>query len=723
MDYYAHSLETADKACWQPLKDHLIAVADQARSFASSFGAGELGWAAGILHDVGKASKDFQLRLEDPRLRVDHSSAGARIAAEEYGPLGLVIAYAVAGHHGGIPDGGNKAAEGSLIHRLTTKDVPDCSDYARKLGVPPPPPRLTIRPQPGHPGFGVAFFIRMLFSCLVDADFLDTERFMDPVRHKMRPRSPKVTELHCRLERYLRQKTAGAPDTRVNRIRAEVLQACIAAAQSEPGLFTLTVPTGGGKTLSSLAFALRHAVMHGLDRVIYVIPFTSIIEQNAAVFREAVGADAVLEHHSNVVRHQEGEDSGLVRRLELAEENWDMPLVVTTNVQFFESLFSNRSSRCRKLHNVAKSVVILDEAQMLPVELLQPCVAALAELVTNYRATVLLCSATQPALGGLLPADIKVKEIVPDPSSLYNALKRVVVSNGGKLENDEVAAEILSRKQALCIVNTRAHARRLFERLGENDGHYHLSAAMCPVHRAQRLGEIRERLRSAMPCRVISTQLVEAGVDLDFPVVMRAMAGIDSIAQAAGRCNREGLRDRGEVIVFWPAGGEGMRHVWFKRTAAIAARIVEASNDPLALEAVERYFQDLYFYEGARLDEREIMQRLEAGAKSLNFPFDEIARLFRVIAEDTFSISIPFDDECKRAIAQARAEGIDRALARRIQPYTVSIQVWEYKQLWDSGALENIGGVDVLRDMSFYDSRYGLHVPAPKERGDACWIV
>jgi len=724
MDYYAHSLETSDKTSWQPLKDHLRAVADQARCFASSFGAAEFGWAAGVLHDVGKATKEFQLRLEDPRLRVDHSSAGARIAAAKYGPLGLIIAYAVAGHHSGIPDGGDKAAEGSLMYRLSTKDVPDCCDYAGKLELPPQLPRLTVKPQPEHPGFSVAFFTRMVFSCLVDADFLDTERFMDPTRSKMRTRAPEITDLHARLERYLRQKTASAPNTHVNRIRAQILQDCLAAAQSEPGLFTLTVPTGGGKTLSSLAFALKHAVLHGLERVIYVIPFTSIIEQNAAVFREAVGADAVLEHHSNVIRHHEEDETfELTRRLELAEENWDMPLIVTTNVQFFESLFSNKSSRCRKLHNVAKSVIILDEAQMLPVELLQPCIAALTELVRNYGVTVLLCSATQPALDGLLPRDTSAKEIIPDPGALYNALKRVVVTNGGKLETDEVVAEVLRHKQALCIVNTRTHARDLFERLGKDDGHYHLSAAMCPVHRAQRLGEIRERLRSDKPCRVISTQLVEAGVDLDFPVVMRAIAGIDSVAQAAGRCNREGLRDRGKVIVFWPAGGEGMGHVWFKRTAAIAAPIVEAWNDPLALDAVERYFRDLYFYEGARLDARGIMQRLEAGVKSLNFPFEEVARLFKVIAEDTFSIVIHFDDECSHVLAQVKSNGIDRALARRIQPYTVSVQVWEYKQLCDSGALENVGGLEILRDMNLYDSRYGLNVIGSKERGDGCWIV
>ncbi|MDK2931152.1 MAG: CRISPR-associated endonuclease/helicase Cas3 [Bacillota bacterium] len=726
MDYYAHSVENADKSRWQPLRDHLLAVAEQARAFASAFDAPDFGWVAGILHDVGKATREFQLRLEDPRLRVDHSSAGARIAAQRYGALGRIIAYTIAGHHGGVPDGGDEAAEGSLAYRISSKEVPDCSAYASQLELPPQLPRLSVMPQPGRPGFSVAFFTRMLFSCLVDADFLDTERFIDAAKPVARAGAPKIAALEARLERYLQQKTANAPATHVNRMRAQVLQDCLAAAQHEPGLFTLTVPTGGGKTLSSLAFALRHAVLHGLERVIYVIPFTSIIEQNAGVFREAVGVDAVLEHHSNVIRRDDGENPELTRRLELAEENWDMPLVVTTNVQFFESLFSNRSSRCRKLHNMVRTVIILDEAQMLPVELLEPCVAALVELVRNYGATVVLCSATQPALDGLFPKGVSPQEITRDPVALYNALKRVAVCNKGKLCNDEVAAEVLRHRQALCIVNTRAHARQLFEQLGNNEGHYHLSAAMCPVHRARQLEEIRARLLDDKPCRVISTQLIEAGVDVDFPVVMRAIAGIDSIAQAAGRCNREGKRKRGDVYVFWPAGGEGMAHIWFKRTASVAAPIVEEWDDPLALEAVERYFRDLYFYEAARLDAYGIMEKLEMGAKSLNFPFEEVERLFRVIGEDTLGIVIPFNDECRGLLAQARAAGISRTLARRLQPYMVSVRVWEYEQLREAAALEDVAGLAVLRDMRLYDARYGLDLSDyadNKERGDECWIV
>lgn len=723
MNYYAHSLDNADKSRWQPLKDHLVAVAEQAKSFASAFGAEEFGWIAGALHDAGKYSKDFQMRLEDPRLRVDHSTAGASIAAERYRSPGRVLAYAVAGHHGGIPDGGDVAAEGTLAYRISAQPIFDGSAYASEVELPPLPPKLSLRPQTGRVGFSIAFFTRMLFSCLVDADFLDTERFMDTATSLARGGAPGIAALQARFEHYMQQKIANAPATHVNQLRAWVLRDCLAAAQHKPGLFTLTVPTGGGKTLSSLAFALRHALIHGLGRVIYVIPFTSIIEQNARVFREAVGTDAVLEHHSNVVRRDCCESEGLARRLDLAEENWDMPLVVTTNVQFFESLFSNRSSRCRKLHNIARSVVILDEAQMLPVELLEPCVAALVELVCNYGATIVLCSATQPALDGLFPKGMNAREIVHDPVALYKALKRVDVSNKGKLGNNEVAVKILRHRQALCIVNTRAHARQLFEHIGNQQGHYHLSAAMCPVHRAQRLEEIRARLRDDAPCRVVSTQLIEAGVDVDFPVVVRAIAGIDSIAQAAGRCNREGMRDRGEVLVFWPAGGEGMTHVWFRRTASIAAPIIEQSDDPLALEAVERYFRDLYFYEGARLDAHEIIPKLEIGAKSLNFPFEEISRLFRVIGEDTLGIVIPFDDECRRLLAQARAAGLSRRLVRRLQPYTTSVRVWEHEQLRDVGALEDVAGLTVLRDMRFYDDRYGLELTDIKGGGDGCWIV
>jgi CRISPR-associated helicase Cas3/CRISPR-associated endonuclease Cas3-HD len=722
MNFYAHSIENQSKEKWQLLKAHLEAVSRFAEEFATSFNAGDLGSIVGLLHDVGKYSGEFQGRLEDPRIRVDHSTPGARIAVEQYGVMGRLFAYAVAGHHGGIPDGGNNAVEGTLANRIDLKNLPDFSSYSNEIELSRQQLKINIEPQPGRRGFSVSFFIRMLFSCLVDADFLDTESFFDLEKSLARYDTPKIDELASSLEDYLHKITTKAPSTKVNRMRAQVLDDCLNAASKSKGIFTLTVPTGGGKTLSSLAFALKHAKMYDLDRIIYVIPFTSIIEQNADVFRKAVGSDGVLEHHSNVVRSEEDDSQEVNEKLELAEENWDMPLVVTTNVQFFESLFSNKVSRCRKLHNIARSVIILDEAQMLPIELLKPCVAALTELVMNYGSTVVLCSATQPALEGLFPKGITPQEITRDPKSLYTELKRVEVQNRGQLDNREVADEVLRQNQVLCIVNTRSHARNIFELIGEKEGHYHLSAAMYPAHRSQKLEEIRKRLNDGQTCRVISTQLIEAGVDVDFPMVIRAITGVDSIAQAAGRCNREGRLEQGKVLVFTPEGGEGLNHLWFKRTAAITTPLLDKELDLLSLEVVNEYFNNLYFYEGTRLDEHKILDKLEEGASSLNFPFEEIARLFKIIGDDTYSIVIPHNDECKGLLAQADFVS-PRKLARRLQRYIVSVHPWEYKKLVDAASLEKVGRYIVLREMSLYDSNYGLITTEKFEGGDGYWII
>lgn len=730
MEFWARPSDSDDKHTWQPLKHHLISVADKAKEFAAQLGAEEIAWVTGLCHDLGKYSQEFQRRLEDPSIQVDHSTAGAAIAFHKYGPVGRLMAYAIAGHHSGIPNGGS-VHESDLFHRINHKKIADFSSYSSELDIPDRVKMPVLRPpDPESRAFTLAFFTRMLFSCLVDADSLEAEAFGDPQVSALRGVYEPLAELEQRLIDRIRQITESAPRTHVNERRAEVLRDCLRAAEQPPGLFTLTVPTGGGKTLSSLAFALKHARLHGLRRVIYVIPFTSIIEQNAEVFRKAVGEQVVLEHHSNVAVPEHREDTWR-SSLELAEQNWDAPVVVTTNVQFFESLFSNRPSRCRKLHNIAKSVIILDEAQMLPVELLKPCIAAICELAINYGATVVLCSATQPALEGLFPKGVRAREVMSDPVGLYEALKRVDVHNMGTTSDEDVVARILREKQVLCIVNTRAHARKMFEQLGRAGGHYHLSAAMYPKHRQELLREIRQRLRDGHVCRVVSTQLIEAGVDVDFPVVMRAMAGIDSIAQAAGRCNREGKLKRGQVYVFWPAGGEGMTHVWFKRTAAVAATVMRRVEDPLSLESVKQYFKDLYFYEDGTLpnsgvptglDRHDILGRIEVGAKSLDFPFREVAELFKVIGDDTVGIVVPGDERCRRLLDELRYLGISRQRMRNLQSYTVSVRPWELKGLEEAGALVDVCGVPVLSGSGFYDSVFGLKVDSATRKEVDAWI-
>lgn len=731
--FYAHSLVGADPSQWQTMEDHLQAVAKMCREFAAPFDAGDWGFPAGLWHDMGKYSQAFQDRIQnanDPDAHIektagrpDHSTAGAQHAVQKLGPAGKLIAYAIAGHHAGLPDG--RSNQKSCLEDRLEKTVPDisaCPDAVRNSPSPGKPP---IRLRPKTPGFQAAFFVRMLFSCLTDADFLDTEAFLDPERSRWRGGYPSLPELAERLDQHLQALSERADENPVNQRRTDVLSACRDAAEQAQGLFSLTVPTGGGKTLSSLAFALKHAIRHGMDRVIYVIPYTSIIEQTAAVFRDVLGEKAVLEHHSNFDPPTED------RRSRLAAENWDAPVIVTTNVQFFESLFHNRSSRCRKLHRMARSVVILDEAQLLPVDLLWPCLEALRELAANYRTSVVLCTATQPALhrrDDFRMGLENVREIVPDPEDLYLSLKRVRVQNLGVQTDGEIAARLLGSDQALCVVNTRKHARRLFEAIGADEGHFHLSALMSPVHRAGKLAEIRKRLEEGSRCRVISTQLIEAGVDVDFPVVFRAASGIDSIAQAAGRCNREGRRDMGDVFVFMPE--DGLPRGSFRQNAQAAEPVLKRyADDPLGLKAVAEYFLTLFWRKGEKaLDQLRVMERMEEGARHFNFPFQEIAKEFRLIKEDTRPVIVPWD-AAENTVADPfelirEVEGAENLapLFRRFQRWTVTLYKDEWKALERAGSLQQVGPggmFTILTNPEIYDSDLGLcpENPARHEPG------
>lgn len=450
MKYYAHSTDNPDKSDWQELDEHLEAVAGLAAQFASAFGGQQWGRAAGLLHDTGKATRGFILRLEGRPVRVNHSIFGARIGQEQFGKLGLLLSFVIAGHHGGLPDGG--VQEGQLHYRLKNERIPD--DVAYLSGAQSfTDLRLPFTKRPRQPGFALSFFTRMLFSCLTDADFLDTEAFCDSNRSDVRKSMQSSTLSH--LGRALKERIAElgrtARPSRVNALRQSVLADCRAKAIEAPGFFSLTVPTGGGKTLSSMAFALDHAVAHDMRRVIYAIPFTSIIEQNAQIFGSIFGQENVLEHHCNFKVGDDPEEQGYDRWRGLAAENWDAPVVVTTNVQFFESLFSNKPSRCRKLHNIARSVIVLDEAQAIPTEYLEPCLCALRELVEHYGCSVVLCTATQPALDdeSFREPLQDVREIIADPINLYANLKRVEVTFAGRLSDAELAERISSLEQVL----------------------------------------------------------------------------------------------------------------------------------------------------------------------------------------------------------------------------------------------------------------------------------
>jgi CRISPR-associated endonuclease/helicase Cas3/CRISPR-associated endonuclease Cas3-HD len=711
--YYAHSTEKPDKSDWQPLKTHLTRVAEIATGFAQDFNAGELAYTSGLLHDLGKYSLDFQKHLEGTKIHVDHSTAGALEAGKKYHKsYGLIFAYIVSGHHGGMLNFGS--SESGLEERLNKTGLPDYFSYSSEITVPDQNKfQIRVKPFPGKTGFSISFFTRMLYSCLVDADSLDTENFVKPEKSSVRGQYDSFEELCEKFVKYMQDINSCAEDTPINRERRKVFDQCIEAGSLSPGIFTLTVPTGGGKTLSSMAFAVEHLKKHHLlKRIFYIIPYTSIIEQNAEVFRKILGNLNVLEHHSNFDPATSDTEDVVNGKefLRLATENWDMPVVVTTNVQFFESLFSNKRSRCRKLHNLAKSVIILDEAQMLPTGYLLPCLAALSELVRNYGATVVICTATQPKLGDLLDESLRPREIMHSPDDLYDTFRRVRVTNLGPLSDAELYGRLKEHLQVLCIVNTRTHARKLFEALKTSRNCYHLSARMCPVHRRKKLAEIKTHLKEGKDCRVISTQLIEAGVDIDFPIVYRTLTGIDSIAQAAGRCNREGKLPAGQVFVFKSTESYGKATSWQNLVAEVGEMALVGSQDPLSLSTVADYFKRLYHYkEDGGLDEKKILPSLEERSLELAFPFEDIADAFRIIEDGTKDVIIPYDENARSKIAELRSAEFHGKYVRELQGYTVSIYPNEFRELERMNAVESIDDrFYILKSCEDYSDETGL---------------
>jgi len=729
--YYAHSTKNPDKSDWQFLRDHLTQVATISQQFGNDFNAGELAYTSGLLHDLGKYSTDFQQRLEGQRISVDHKTAGTieatRIFDNELKPAGIISAYLIAGHHGGLSNFGS--IEEGLCERLHKTNVPDYSAYQNEIHPDSllKTPHFKLKSKWNQIGFCYSFFTRMLYSCLVDADSLDTENFTTPEKSSVRGKYESFEVLIKKFDAFMREKNSGAEDSPINRERKKILSQCVKAGGLPQGIFSLTVPTGGGKTLSSMAFALEHLKQHNLNRIFYVIPYTSIIEQNAKVFRDIFGSRNVLEHHSNfdpaMVKSETGDP--VSESLILATENWDMPVVVTTNVQFFESLFSNKRSRCRKLHNLAKSVIILDEAQMLPTGYLLPCLAALSELVRNYGTTVVICTATQPKLGDLLDKNIRPIEIMDAPDTLYESFKRVRVTDLKSLNDAELSARLKELRQVLCIVNTRNHAKKLYDALKNSGNCYHLSARMCPVHRRKKIGEIKNLLKDGKACRVISTQLIEAGVDIDFPVVYRTMTGIDSIVQAAGRCNREGKLPVGEVFIFKSTESYGKATSWQNLVAEIGEMALSGSTDPLSLATVADYFQRLYHYkEDGGLDEKKILPALEERSQELAFPFEDIADAFRIIEEGTKDVIIPYDENAQTSIAKLRSAEFPGKYVRELQGYTVNIYHNEFRDLERMNAVESIDDrFYVLKSCEDYSDETGLENRSTTGYDGSLWII
>ncbi|WP_240512313.1 CRISPR-associated endonuclease Cas3'' [Pseudoruegeria sp. SK021] len=710
---------------WEPLEDHARAVAERAAGFAASFNGVDAATLLGWVHDLGKIKPRFQAKLSGEINGEPHSGEGAKLLQSRYGGLGPLLAACVSGHHSGLPDMEN------LTQRL--RSVPNIEPPE---WMPIPSGLMPFGPITGNgiSHFSIQFVVRMLFSCLVDADELETAAFYDGRDNRPVTRAAAVvTADHGdAFDRHM----AGFSDRTgvVNDLRAEILAHVRAGAMQDPGLFTLTVPTGGGKTLASLGFALDHALRHGLERVIHVIPYSSIVEQTADVFGAVLGPDQVVEHHASFDWDGVDDDEDL-RRLRRVTRNWDAPIVVTTAVQFFESLFSARKRRCAKLHNLTRAVIVIDEAQTMPRKLLRPCLAAITELTRHYGATVVLSTATQPVLsrdqGLIVPEALEsVRELAPDPPLLYRKLRRTRVTNVGSLDDDALTERISQAPQVLAIVGNRHHARSLFDRVADLPGARHLSTTMTPQHRRHVLADVRDRLANRLPVRLISTSLVEAGVDVDFPMVMRAAAGIDSIAQAAGRCNREGLMKAGEVVVFTPTAEGSAPPDEVAQMAEIGAKIIKAHVDPLSEEAVADYFRTLLWSQGVdALDavtvgqeggpqKTGIMKEIATSGGNMAFRFEQIAHAFRMIDDTQAPVivrggrwGIP-DDVLDDLKWRTGTGGIARAL----QPYVVTLPHHIRRALEASRAAslwrEDLFGREflMLDHLQLYDDHAGMRM-------------
>ncbi|HST04408.1 MAG TPA: CRISPR-associated helicase Cas3', partial [Chloroflexia bacterium] len=651
--YLAHTKNAQGKR--HDLIQHLRTVANMAAGYGSAFGAGELARYIGLWHDVGKFNPQFQeylMRCEaNPSAKgrgPDHKAAGSQIALRHLQLLAMLIQ----GHHGGLdsPTG----FQGWLAKKTGADDTraidAAIATACAQISGLEPNGELPLPPHIANDPAAAELFLRLLFSALVDADYLDTEAHFNVERVGIRGSNVSMEGLWSRFEQSM-TLVQGRGSPKVAQARAEILEACLSSAELPPGLFRLTVPTGGGKTRSGMAFALRHTLRYGQRRVIVAVPFISITEQTAQTYRDIfhVGKDEdaerpiVLEHHSSADRQIDEEDFHPPEEWsKLSSENWDAPIVVTTTVQLFESLFDNSTSKCRKLHRLADSVIILDEAQALPPHLLRPILDALRQLCLHYGTTIVISTATQPAFDTIPDfREFGGREIVPNPARYFRDLKRVEyewLTNSG-MSWEAVAERMGQERQALAIVNTKKDAMALLDALaasgaGTTVGLFHLSTLLCGAHRRNVIEEVRGRLRNGEPCLLVSTQVIEAGVDLDFPFVMRALGPLDGIIQAAGRCNREGKLSSGRMIVFRPAEG-GMPKGAYHTGASITQTLLHSGNrDPDDPRYARLYFQQLF--NTINIDREEI----QMARQRLNYP--EVAHLFKMIDDDTESVVVRY---------------------------------------------------------------------------------
>lgn len=745
MIYFGHSGNCGDGSDWQRLDAHLLNVARLSSRFGEKTGLAHAAYIAGLFHDVGKYDPAFQAYIAGRGASVEHSTAGAQVLRDlAQGPdkaMAEIIAYAILGHHAGLPDRDN-ATGGSfnlrIGHPLRIADAwrKDLGDdlAARISGMGEELRRFAVKDRERQ-GFTLSFVGRMIFSCLVDADFKDTEAFYVSQGERQADRDwPLLQDLipdflarfEVHMARFSGRSVTSGKGRELNDLRAHILSQVRSKAEERTGLFTLTVPTGGGKTLASLGFALDHAKAHGHERIIYAIPFTSIIDQTAAIFRSVLGEEHVLEHHSNI---DEEKFQARERRdkLKLAMEDWAAPVIVTTTVQLFESLFAARPSRARKLHNIANSVIVLDEAQTLPRPLLLPVMRALEELTERYGCSIILCTATQPALGktDAFPFGLPLspdRELAPDPENLARRLGRTRIRHAGAMENDDLIAQLAECEQMLVIVNSRRHALDLYKQAQAAglDGVMHLTTRQYAADRRTMLQEVHRRLKSGAPCRLIATSLIEAGVDVDFPAALRAEAGLDQIIQAAGRVNREGTRPRDAslVTVFTPPQYAPPCEI--KGLIGDMKRIVDKHEDLTMPAAIADYFGEVYWRVGQEgLDGKGIRDRFNISKFNPNeltdFSYRQVGQDFRMIESGLVPVIIAIEDEAKDWVGKLNVEAVSSGLlARKLQAFSVQVPPKARERLRACGHVEFLATelrgdqFAVLKKDSLYRDGLGL---------------
>lgn len=720
--YVAHKIDEPYKV--QTVKEHLLNTAELAEKFSAEIGFNSLGNIVGLLHDLGKFSDEFLNRIMNEGKRCDHSTAGAKYLNENLKnkfvaeALGMIIA----GHHSGLLNYGYdfEFDEGTYIGRMK-KDIPDYSAFKNEMNF----DNLDIAmPRMKMSKICIFLWIKMLFSCLVDADYLDTENFM------------RQGEIYREIdysfedmaEKLLSKLSSFKQDNELNKLRTDIRIKCEENGKNSTGIFSLTVPTGGGKTLSSMAFALNQIKEFGHKRIIYVIPFTSIIEQNAEVYKKIFGDSVVLEHHSGMDFEGDEEKNN---PLKYATENWDAPIVVTTNVQFFESLMSSKTSKSRKLHNIANSVIIFDEIQAIPSYYNKICYGLIEELNKNYNCSIVLCSATQPDYSKLL--DVEVKEICDNSQYLFDKLKRCKISSIGNIDIEDLIEKIKQHSQALVIVNTKKRAKETYKLIDEENT-FHLSRYMCAEHIKKVLDTVKGRLNNKMPVKLISTNLIEAGVDIDFPIVYRELTGLDSIIQSGGRCNREGklknaenVEVLGETLVFElnrdkPYSAKNPFDVDMLRKTGISKRVFEEYGDVTKLSAIQSYFEKLYDLTNDEMDKDKLFNDIYSANDECfktgkpKFDFKDYSDKFKMINNNTYSVICPYNDEAKDIIDEIKRQikfgMLSKSLIRKAQKYIVTLYDYEIKTLTENHCVSQISkSMFILEDMNMYDKdRTGIEL-------------